>query len=427
MNIYKFRHPLLGMRKILVILDGLGDISSDKFHGKTALEAANMPNLNMISKKSKLGFMYPISEDYAPESDTAIVSILGNNFDISERAEFEALGLGLKLRRGDLVLRTNFGTVENMNSKKMIDRRAGRTLTTEEAKQLAKAINEKVKIPVKFEFFPTVQHRGILVFYGGFSDNITNTDTYVHEKGKIWMKANFDWSQTLDDDENTEFAANLVNAFVDQSYKVLNEHPINKNRVKKGLLPANIILTRDAGVEMPKLNPFRSALAIANMPLEKGIALASGMQIASFEYPKMKNYDVYSNLHQGLEMMSAFALKTLKKRKDDFNFCYIHFKETDVPGHDNKPLEKKAFLELIDKIFFKELKEYIEKNKIKLIVTGDHSTPCKFKTHTSDDVPVLFYNPEETGDSLTFGETNCRRGSLGKIYGINLLKKTDFV
>jgi len=415
------------MRKILVILDGLGDIGSDKFHGKTPLEAANMPNLNMISKKSKLGFMYPINEDYAPESDTAIVSILGNNFDYSERAEFEALGAGIKLRRGDLVLRTNFGTVENLTTRKMIDRRAGRTLTTEEAKQLAKVINEKVKIPVKFEFFPTVQHRGILVFYGGFSDNITNTDTYVHEKGKIWTKTNFDWSQTLDDDENSEFAENLVNAFVDQSYKVLNNHPINKSRIKKGLLPANIILTRDPGVDMPELNKFRSALAIANMPLEKGIALASGMQVASVEYPKMKNYDVYANLHQGIEIMSDFALKTLKKRKDDFNFCYIHFKETDVPGHDNKPIEKKNFLELIDKTFFKELKEYIEKNKIKLIVTGDHSTPCKFKTHTSDDVPVLFYNPEEHGDNLSFGETNCRRGSLGKIYGKNLLKKTDFV
>ncbi|MDP1729510.1 MAG: alkaline phosphatase family protein [archaeon] len=427
MNIYKFRHPIISMRKILVIIDGLGDTAHDKFKGKTPLEYADMPNLDMISRKSRLGFMYPVNEDYAPESDTAIVSILGNNFDMSERAEFEALGAGIKFKRGDLVLRANFGTVEDLKSRKMVDRRAGRTLTTNEAKQLAKALNEKINLPVKFQFFPTVQHRGILVFYGGFSDNITNTDTYVHEKGKIWIKNNFDWSKPLDDDENSEFATNLVNAFVDNAYKVLNEHPVNKIRIKRGLLPANIVLTRDAGVEMPKLNLFRKSMAIVTMPLEKGIAKASGMEVFSLDYPEMKNYDVYENLHEGLEKLSEFAIKTLKKKKDDYNFCYVHFKETDVPGHDNKPFEKKIFLELLDKKFFAPLKEYIEKSKIKLIVTGDHSTPCKMKTHTSDPVPVLLYNPEEKGDDLTFGETNSRKGSLGKIYGKNILKKTDFV
>ncbi len=415
------------MRKILIIIDGLGDVDYDKFNGKTPLEFANTPNLDAIAKKSRLGFMYPISEDYAPESDTAVVSILGNNFDISERAEFEAVGAGIKLRRGDLVLRANFGTVEDTKSRKMIDRRAGRTLKTSEAKQLAKSMNEKIKLPVKFEFFPTVQHRGILVFYGGFSDNVTNTDTYVHEKGKIWTKTNFDWSITLDDDENTEFAANVINAFVDQSFKILNEHPVNVLRKKKGMLPANIVLTRDAGVDVPELNRFRSSMAIVNMPLEKGIAKVSGMDVYSTEYPEMKSHDVYENLRHGLEEMSDFAIKTLKKKGEDYNFCYIHFKETDIPGHDNKPLEKKNFFELLDKKFFGFLKEYAEKNKIKIIVTGDHSTPCKFKTHTSDDVPVLLFDPEKQGDNLTFGESNARKGSLGKIYGRTLLKKTEFV
>jgi 2,3-bisphosphoglycerate-independent phosphoglycerate mutase len=415
------------MRKILVILDGLGDVGYDKFNGKTPLEYADMPNLNELAKKSKLGFMFPVSEDYAPESDTAIVSILGNNFDISERAEFEAIGAEIKIKRGDLVLRANFGTVEDMKDKKILDRRAGRTLTTNEAQQLAAAINKNVKIPVKFEFFPTVQHRGILVFYGGFSDNVTNTDTYQHEKGKIWVKDKFDWSKALDDDENTEFAANLINAFVDQSFKVLNEHPINQIRRKRGLMPANIILTRDAGVEVPELNKFRKSMAIVNMPLEKGIGKVAGMDVFSFDYPAMKNYDVYENLYQGIEMMSEHAMKSLKKHGEDYNFCYIHFKETDVPGHDNKPFEKKTFLELIDKKFFKFLKEYCEKEKMKLIVTGDHSTPCKYKTHTSNEVPLMLYNPEETGDGMNFGESNCLKGSLGKIYGKNLLKKSGFV
>jgi len=107
--------------------------------------------------------------------------------------------------------------------------------------------------------------------------------------------------------------------------------------------------------------------------------------------------------------------------------CYIHFKETDVPGHDNKPLEKKNLLEIIDKEFFSFLTKYAEKSKVQIIVTADHSTPCKMKTHTSDPVPVLVFNPSEKGDNLDFNEGNSKKGSLGKIFGKNLLKKTGFI
>jgi 2,3-bisphosphoglycerate-independent phosphoglycerate mutase len=431
-NVYKFRvlrifKEEVKMKKLLILIDGMGDISNDFFKGKTPLEAANVPNLNDIAKKSKLGFMYPVNEDFAPESDNAILAILGNELDTSVRAELEALGYGLKVKRGDLVLRANFGTVDNLNSRMIIDRRAGRTLTTKEARQLADTLNKNIKLPAKFEFIPTVQHRGILVFYGGFSENMTNTDTYIHEKGKIYVKNKFDWAEALDDDENTEFSVNLVNSFVTQAHNLLQEHPINKLRIKKGLLPANIILTRDAGIEIPGLNKFRNAMAIVNMPLERGIARASGMRDFSMEYPEMKGYDAYENLKSGLRTMADFTIKTLKKKGEDFNFCYVHFKETDVPGHDNKPLEKKSFFEILDKEFFRFLKKYIFDKKINLILTADHSTPCKMKTHTSDPVPVLFYNSEELGDNLDFNEKNSLKGSLGKIYGKQLLKKLGFV
>jgi 2,3-bisphosphoglycerate-independent phosphoglycerate mutase len=414
------------MKKILIVIDGMGDVSEEKLNGKTPLEAANIPNLNEISKNSKLGYLFPISESYAPESDTAVLALLGNKPDISARGELECVGAGLKVRRGDLVLRANFGTLENLKSRKMIDRRAGRTLTTDEAKQLALAINKNVKLPVKFHFFPTVQHRAVLVFYGGFSDNITNTDTYIHNDGKISVKATFDWSQALDEEENTAFSVNVINSFVDQSFKILENHPINIQRKKRGLLPANIILTRDAGIEIPSLNKFKKSMAIVNMPLEKGISKLSGMDVFSMDYPRMKHYDVYDNLYKGLEKMIDFAIRVLRKNGSKYEFCYIHFKETDIPGHDNKPLEKKHLLEMLDR-FFSFIKDYTRKNKIKVLVTADHSTPCKLKTHTSEAVPVLFYSPGEFGDNLTFNEITARKGSLGKIYGRNLLKKTGFI
>jgi len=416
------------MKKILVVIDGMGDVPGNIFFSKTPLEEAHTPNLDELAKKGLLGEVYPISEDYAPESDTAVVALLGNDPGLSSRAEFEAIGEGIKLKRGDLAFRANFGTIDNLTNRQVLDRRAGRTLTTKEAKQLANAINSRVKLPTKFKFFPTVQHRGILVFYGGFSDNITNTDTYVHESGKISVKEKFDWSIPLDEEDNTEFGANLINSFVDQSFKVLAEHPINQIRRKRGLMPANIILTRDAGVDKPEISKFRNSMAIVNMPLEKGIAKVAGMDVFSIPYPNMKNYDVYENLEKGLRLMVNFSAKTLKKRGSKYTFCYIHFKETDVPGHDNKPNEKKRFLEIIDKEFFGFLKKYVIDNKIKLIVTADHSTPCKYKTHTSDPVPLLLYDPEKKPDKTqAFSEKDAKQGDLGKIIGKNMLKKCGFI
>ncbi len=417
------------MKKIIVVIDGLGDLPCNQFGGETPLEYAETPNLDELAKKGSLGYMYPVKEHVVPQSDAAVVAILGNDPTGIVRGPFEAIGSKIKLKRGDLALRANFGTCENTKNRIMIDRRSGRTLTTKEARQLAKTLNKEVKLPVKFEFHTNVQHRGVLILRGGFSDNITDTDTHYidleHKKGRIGET--FEWSKALDEDENTEFTANILNSFIDQSYKVLKDHPVNKIRMKRGLMPANIVLTRGAGIEVPKLKKFRKAMAIVNMPLEKGICKTAGMDVFSFEYPNMKNYDVYENLYTGLTKMTKFAESTLWWKDKKYDTCYIHFKETDVPGHDNKPFEKKNFIELIDKKFFSFLSKYVQKNKVKLLVTGDHSTPCKLKDHSSDPVPVLVYDPKKEADKTTkFSEKEARNGSLKSFLGKNLLKKTGF-
>ncbi len=420
------------MKKMIVILDGLGDLPCSQFAGKTPLEFANTPNLDWFAKNGRQGQMFSVSEKIIPQSDSAVVAILGNDPGISSRGQFEAYGLNIKLQRGDLAMRANFGTVDNIKNRRMIDRRAGRTLTTKEAMQLANSINKGIKLPVKFEFHPTLQHRGVLVLRGGFSDNITDTDAHymeLNEKKDNWLETEkFSWSNALDDDENTEFTANVLNSFIDQSYKVLENHPINLIRKKRGLMPANVILTRGAGIELPQLKKFRKSMAIVNMALEKGICKAAGMEVFDMDYPKMKGYDVYENLYRGLTKMTNFAVKIIKRKGDKYDFVYVHFKETDTPGHDNKPFEKKNFIELIDKKFFSFLKNYAQKNKLKLIVTGDHSTPCKMKDHSADPVPVLFYEYGENPDGINvFSEAQAAKGSLGKFLGKNLLKKTGLV
>ena len=410
------------MKGVLILIDGVADTGCKQLGGKTPLEIANKPNLDSISRKSELAYMYSVKEKFVPESDKAVLSILGNDVSESLRGQLEALGADIKLQRGDLALRTNFATVASLPEAKVIDRRAGRTLTSVEAEILAKAINDKVKLPCKFIFKNTIQHRGVLVLKGGFSDNITNTDSAYHAAGKFVLAEKFKFSEPLDEEENSKYTANVVNEFVEQSYKILNEHPINLARRKKGLLPANIILTRDAGIEIPKIKKFKKWAAIAYMPLEIGIAKASDMKVFSFNYPNFKNHDVYQNLHDGLKSAAQFAINTLKKQAKNYDYFYIHFKETDVPGHDNKPFEKVAMIEELDRQFFSYIVNLLGKRKIRIVVTADHATPCNLKSHSADIIPVLIYNGKEDGKSFT--ENEAKKGK--KIYGKELLDFAGF-
>ena len=407
------------MKSILVIIDGLGDLPCFELKGKTPLEAAEKPNLDYLAEYGKIMGMYSVGKDIVPESDTAVLSILGQNLLGSFRGYFEAMGEGLKVERGDVALRANFATIENLESKKIIDRRAGRTLTNKEARLLAEAINKNVKLPCKFVFKNTIQHRAVLILRGGFSDNVTNTDPAYHTKGKSELLDRFRYSQPLDEEENSKLTANIINEFLEQSFKILNAHSVNAERRKQNLLPANFILTRDASSFIPEMKKLENFSSVVYMPLEIGISKALGMKTFSFQYPEMKK-DAYENLYSGLKKACEFAVDVLEKEGKKNEYFYIHFKETDVPGHDNKPEEKKKMIEFIDKNFFAKIKNLIEKNKIRIIVTGDHSTPCKIKGHSSDPIPFLLCNWEEK-KKKNFCEREVESRKLGKIYGRDVL------
>jgi len=414
------------MKGILVILDGIGDLPCALLGDKTPLEAAETPHLDFLAARSEMGYMYPVRPGFIPESDEALVSIFGNDLISSSRGQLEAKGAGIKLKRGDLALRTNFATIDSLQNGNIIDRRAGRTLTTEEAEVLAIELN-KIKLPCKFIFQPTIQHRGVLVLRGGFSDNISNNDVSYYEQGKVKQLDKMKLCKPLDDDENSQYTSNIVNEFLIKAYEVLDKHPINLVRRKKGLMPANYLLVRGAGIEIPKLRIYKKWLSPAYMPLEIGFSKLCGMDTYSFKYHELEKMDVYENLHDGLKQACKFAVKMLKKNKDKDDYAYIHIKETDVAGHDNKPLEKKMMIEEIDKILFKFLRKFAPPNQIKVVVTADHSTPCKLKNHSADPVPVLLFRTGAVPHEKKFCEKNARRGSLGRIMGNELLKRVGFV
>lgn len=438
------------MKGILVILDGLGDLPVKQFEGKTPLEAADMPNLDFLATRGEMGYMDPVKPGFVPGSDEAIVSIFGNDLINSTRGQLEVRGTDIKLTRGDLALRVNFATIDSPTKGNIDDRRAGRTLTTHEAEILAKALN-KIKLPCKFIFKPTIQHRAVFVLRGGFSDNITGNDL-AYSKGKAETDK-IGTFKALDDDENTQHTVNILREFADKVFDVLNKHPVNEARRKKGLLPANYLLMRGAGIEAPKLKFYKKWLSVAYMPLEIGFSRVCGMKVFSFDYPKLKSLDSYENLREGLEKACSFAVKVIGKNHKNTDYAYVHIKETDLAGHDNKPVEKKLMLEYIDKTLFRFLRKFAPPNGIKVVVTADHSTPCKLKAHSSDPVPVLFYNdappkaskfgitsllkyandkipfysrknPEEKGKK--FCEKTARMGSLGRILGKDLFEKVGF-
>ncbi len=414
------------MKGVFVILDGMGDLPNKQLDEKTPLEAAETPNLDFFAARGEMGYMYSVRPNFIPESDEAIVSIFGNELLSSTRGQLEARGAGIKLTRGDLALRVNFVTIDSLEKGNILDRRAGRNLSTTEALALSKELN-KIKLPCDFVFKPTVQHRAVLVLRGGFSDNICGNDM-TYEKGRKESEKKIIPVKPMDDDENSQYTANVLNEFLERAYEVLSRHSINKTRKEKGWMPANYLLVRGAGIEPPKLKQYKRWFSVAYMPVELGFSMTSGMKTVTFEYPKFKKRDAYANLYDGLSVACRSSIKALKKNYKKFDYAYLHIKETDVPGHDNKPFEKKAMIEYIDKTLINFLRKFAPSRKIKVVVTADHATPCKLKSHSADPVPVLFYPAGDTvPKEKKFSEKEARKGEMKRMVGHEVLKKTGFV
>lgn len=408
------------MKTILVILDGASDLPSRRLNSLTPLEAAHTPNLDFLAKNGRTGLIYPVNPTVAPESDVAVTALLG--YDpykyFTGRGPLEAVGAGIELKEKFLALRANFATVDNENT--IIERRAGRTLTTLEARELEKAINEKVCLPYKFIFKSTVEHRGVLVIYGNFSDKISNVDPAYKRVGAFGIAhdmENLFVQRCMPLNDSAKKTAVIINEFVENAQEVLSNHPINIKRKSQGLLPANIVLLRDAGNQLPKFPKKKGWAAVASFPLEKGIAKLAGIIIHPIEVPPITSKNVYKHLYESLNLTIKESLKFLKNNFKKYNFFYIHLKETDIPGHDGLPFEKKKMLELIDKEFFSKLRNF----KVQIAITCDHTTPCNRKRHTYHPVPLLIYGKGK--DSVQrFTEHECRFGSIGRIKGKDLVK-----
>ena len=390
---------------LLIVLDGMGDRPVAALRGRTPLEAAKTPTLDYLAKKGRVGLVEPIFKGPFPTSKDAHLSLFGyslNQWNMG-RGVFEAAGLGVKLRKGDIAFRGNWATV-NKNLE-VIDRRAGRI---ERTQPLAKALKKLHRLSgVKFILKPGIEHRFALVMRGkGLSDQISPND--FHQTGVKVSRIT-----SLDGKPASRRTALLLNQFLDEAHQILENIPFNKKRKEKGLLPANYLLLRGAG-ELKYIPPFEKKWGVPGAFITGGGLYRGVAKILGMKEIKVKgaNGEVTTNL------IGKFTMGA--KMIQRFPFLFLHVKGTDIYGHDGDCQGKKDFIEKIDQA----LAPLRDLQGTTIIVTADHCTPCELKQHSTDLIPVLIWSKKIREDSVSsWGEKECQKGGLGLIRQNQLLEK----
>jgi len=406
----------LKYKLLYLVIDGVADSLNDPV---TSLEIAFKPGLDTIARNGVCGVMYSVGRGIAPESDEAVISILG--YDPHEvypgRGLVEALGAGLQIREGyEIAFRANFATIDP-GTLRIIDRRVGRSLATSEARELGEAL-DNMDLGVYDGYArvkATIGHRAVVVIGSRshrLSPYVSNNDPAYARKGLLSVAVS-DYNpvlkdiEPLDDTIEARITAELANVFVKKAIEILREHPVNKDRVKRGLPPANALLLRDAGGILPRVININDrygcrVAVLAEMPVEIGIGRMLGADTVEIEPPTS---DPVRDFKLRLEMTME-ALKT-------HDIVYVHLKGPDEPGHDGERDVKVKRIEEIDKYYVQPLINSKPEN-LAILVTADHATPPSRRAHTDDPVPVALWIPGVKPDSVDkFTERACLNGSLG--------------
>ncbi|MDR7419970.1 MAG: alkaline phosphatase family protein [Armatimonadota bacterium] len=416
-------------RKILyVILDGLGDRPVAALDGRTPLDAAATPHLDRLAAAGQQGLVTTVGEGIAPESDVAVMAILGYDPTVyhAGRGPLEALGAGLAFDAGDLALRGNFAT--GGDGRAIRDRRVGRNLTSEEARALGDAVTAGVRLesaPATVVVAATIAHRCAVVFHpaqGRLSAQISNTDpAYARVGGlgvaKTTFKEEVEDCVPLDGSPEAKTAAALVNEFTWKARAVLDAHPINARRRAEGKLPGNLILVRDGGDHLPRIPSMRERFGVTlgcfvEMPVERGIARFLGMGIVEVPHsPTATRAETYGG-------WARRALEVLPH----YDGLYLHLKGPDEPGHDGDAETKRRVIEEIDAHFFGGLASGLDLRSTVVAVTADHATPCETRGHSADPVPLLVVAHGAPPDGAgRYTERAAARGALGHLRGVDIL------
>ena len=386
------------MKYIVVLGDGMADEPIPQLGGMTPLAYAHTPNLDRLSSRSEVGLVHTIPEGMKPGSDTANLSVLG--YDprryYSGRSPLEALSIGVPMKDTDIALRCNIVTLSDQEGipfeERTIIDHSSSEISTQDCAVLLKQVADELADET-YQFYVGTSYRHCLIWSGGEVMELTAPHDVL---GQVI-------GPYLPRDEK-------LLAMMKRSYELLAAHPLNLERKRKGLNPANCCWFWGAGTK-PMLSSFqektgKKGMMVSAVDLLKGIAVGAGMGVALVE-------GANGGLNTNYEGKAEAAVKAVTE--GGYDFAYIHVEAPDEMGHQGSVERKVQAIEYLDQRIVGPVTRRLEQAGVnyRLLVLPDHPTPIRVRTHTSDSVPYLLYDSTEPLEhSGGYSEEAARRGGI---------------
>ncbi len=380
------------MKYIVILGDGMADEPIESLGGRTPLEYAATSAMDELAVKSEIGLVHTIPEGMKPGSDTANLAVLGYNPRVyySGRSPLEALSIGVPMTDTDVALRCNIVTIseeEPYEEKIMIDHSSDE-ISTEDAAILLEAVKKELERD-GYHFYVGTSYRHCLIWENGQVVSLAQPHDILTQK----------IGQYLPEDA-------VLREMQKKSYEILVNHPLNIERKKKGLHPANCCWFWGAGTK-PALSSFeeknhKKGVMISAVDLLKGIAVGAGMDNIIVE-------GANGGLNTNYEGKAAAAVNAVLH--DGYDFAYIHVEAPDEMGHQGSVEKKVQAIENLDKFVVRYVKEKMDASgeEYRLLVLPDHPTPIRVRTHTSDPVPYMLYDSrKDTGKDWKYNEKEAK-------------------
>ena len=410
------------MKHIIILGDGMADWPVKSLGGKTLLQAAHTPYMDMLARMGRTGRLVTVADGFHPGSEVANLSVMGYNlFKVYEgRGPLEAASIGVDLKPGEMAMRCNIICIEG----DLLKNHSAGHITTPEADVLVQYLQEKLGND-RVHFYTGVQYRHLLVVKGGDKriDCTPPHDVPLKPYRPLMVKPLPGTEHITCPEGNAELTpkqtADLINDLIVRSQELLKNHPLNLKRKVEGKDPANSIWPWSPGYRpqmeslAEKYPQIRKGSVISAVDLINGIGYYAGLRRLTVE-GATGLYDT------NYENKAAAAIEALKA--DDF--VYLHVEASDEAGHEGDVDLKIRTIENLDSRaigpIYEEVKDWNE--PVAIAVLPDHPTPCELRTHTVEPVPFLIWYPGIEPDEVqTFDEVAACNG----VYG--LMKEDEFM
>lgn len=394
------------MKYIIVLCDGMADEPLEELGGKTPLQAAETPNMDLLAPKSEIGMVRTVPPEMSPGSDTANLSVIG--YDPREyytgRSPLEALSIGVDMEPSDVAFRCNIVTLtedQDAYEDRIILDHSSDEISTEDAAVLIEVLKEELARE-GYEFHVGTSYRHLLIQKAGKVVELTAP----HD---ILTKRIGDY---LPEDP-------VLGGMMRKSYEILSAHPLNVKRKKNGKNPANSAWFWGAGTR-PALTSFeekygKQGAMISAVDLLKGIAVGAGMYNISVP-------GANGGLHTNYAGKARAAVDALTQ--EGYDFVYIHVEAPDEMGHQGNTGDKIKAIENIDTYIIGPVAEKLEAagESFRMMILPDHPTPIRIRTHTKEPVPYLLYDSRKVvGKMPEYDEETASRTGIREEEGYKLI------